>query len=334
MPGFEHAARFGSRRSIAAGGGWRPWLTRWLGRPDLAAHAPASVVAVPLNLPHRASEPTTPASSSAAVMSPAGTAWVATPVHLIAGLTNLHLDRRGLLRLPPEDLASIAQDFNRIFGEAELHLQPLANGEFLLRAPAAWNAITTEPARALVIDLESALPKGNTATALKRLGAELEMWLHSHPVNDARLRRGEPPVSTLWLWGGGALESLKSASAPVTDVACGVDPYLAGLWDLQGAPTRALPDRFGDLLSDPKPERATLVLEITPLLHTNPNWTVFEALVDLDRLYLSPALAALRARAVESVVLVANDMEVRLRSGDQMKFWRRSRPGITALQPA
>jgi hypothetical protein len=318
MPGFEHAARFGTRRSIASDGGWRPWLTRWLGRPDVAPYAPATVVAAALSSPTRAT----------------ATAWLATPVHLIAGLTNLHLDRRGLLRLPAEDLASCAQDFNRTFGDPDLHLEPLPNGEFLLRGPADWNAVTTEPARALVTDLGSSLPRGNAATALKRLGAELEMWLHSHPLNDARRRRGEIPVSTLWLWGGGSLESLKSARAPLTDLACGTDPYLAGLWHLQGAPTRAVPDRFGDLLSDSKSERATLVLEITPRLQANPNWTVFEALVDLDRLYLSPALAALGARALETVLLVVNDMEVRLRRGDRLKFWRRSRPGIAALQSA
>jgi hypothetical protein len=384
MPGFEHAARFGTRRSIAADGGWRPWLTRWLGRPDLAPYAPATVVAAVLRssthavataaatpaspghvdaatagapgTPNLAASPdhaaaTTAAAptlailpavdaqqrspstgAAAAVTSPAGTAWLATPVHLIAGLTNLHLDRRGLMRLSPEDLARVAEDFNLTFGDTDLHLESLPNGEFLLRGPAAWSAaVTTEPARVLVTGLESSLPKGKPATALKRLGAELEMWLHSHPVNDSRRRRGQLSVSTLWLWGGGTFESLKSSSAPPTDLACGADPFLAGLWHLQGAESHPLPERFGDLLSDPKPERATLVLEITPLLQTNPNWTVFEALVDLDRRYLSPALAALHARALESVVLVANDVEVRLRPGDRLKFWRRARPGIGAI---
>lgn len=326
MPGFEHSARFGARRSLAADGGWRPWLARWLGRPDLAPHAPASIAAAALEAGAQHTPPT------GAVTSPAGTVWLATPVHLIAGLTNLHLDRRGLLRLSPEDRAVCAADFNSTFGDADLHLQPLPSGEFLLRGPAAWSAVTTEPARAIVTDLGSSLPNGNGGGALRRLGAELEMWLHSLALNDARRRRGELTVSTLWLWGGGPLEPLKSASAPMTDLACGTDPYLAGLWHLQGASSRPVPDRLGDLLSDPKPERAALVLEITPLLQTNPNWTVFEALVDLDRRYLSPALAALHSRVLESVVLVVNDVEVRLRRGDRLKFWRRARLGITALQ--
>jgi hypothetical protein len=343
MPGFEHAARFGTRRSIASDGGWRPWLSRWLGCPDLASYAPAAIAAAALSpsvgeaqhwsrgsgdVPTGDSPST---GAAAAVTSPAGSVWLATPVHLIAGLTNLHFDRRGLLRLPPDDRAGFAGEFNRTFGDTDLHLQPFANGEFLLRGPAAWNAITTEPARAIVTDLESSLPKGNAGSALRRLGAELEMWLHSLALNDARRRRGDLTVSALWIWGGGALASLKSASAPLTDLACGADPYLAGLWHLQGAGSRPVPDRFGDLLSDPKPERSVLVLEITPLLQTNPNWTVFEALVDLDRRYLSPALAALHSRKLESIVLVANDMEVRLHRRDRLKFWRRAQPGIGAI---
>jgi hypothetical protein len=358
MPGFEHAARFGTRRSLAPDGGWRPWLARWLGRPDLAPYAPAPIAAAPGCSPVSVGQAArVDAGSSAApgaavpvsgapaaradtasiapgstAEAPRSTVWLATPVHLIAGLSNLHFDRRGILRLPPEELAGFAEDFNRTFGDTDLHLEPFANGEFFLRAPATWSAVTTEPARALVSELESSLPQGKAATALKRLGAELEMWLHSHPLNAARQQHGERPVSILWLWGGGPLESLKSVSAPPTDLGCGTDPYVAGLWHLQGATTGALPDRFGDLLSDPKSERAVLVTEITPRLQTNPNWTVFEALVDLDRLYLSPALAALHARSLESVVLIANDMEVRLQRNDRLRFWRRSRPGIRALQ--
>src|ERR1700679_1372623 len=45
LSGFEHAARFGQRRSIEGEGGWRPWLARWLGRDDLATVAPAVIAA-------------------------------------------------------------------------------------------------------------------------------------------------------------------------------------------------------------------------------------------------------------------------------------------------
>jgi hypothetical protein len=289
------------------------------------------------------------------------TAWIATPVHLIAGLTSLHLDRRSILRLPAADLESFALDFNHTFGDSGLRLAPLAAGDFLMQGPATLTAATTEPARALVADLEASLPRGNDAKAFKRLGAELEMWLHAHPLNETRRRRGDLPVSTLWLWGGtpaqtrqtpvlaggtpspaaGAhaappptqqLSSPPASSNTNTTLAFGDDPYLAGLWRLHGDQTHVLPDQLTDLLTDSRPQRAVLVTEVTSMLHLNPHWTVLEALAEIDRRFVSPAITALGEGGIESVVLIANDTQWRVRRRDRLKLWRRPRPGISALQ--
>jgi hypothetical protein len=408
FPGIEHVARFGGRTALE--GGWRPWLARWLGRGDLANVAPGVIAAVGVVPPPAGTSPAAGvASAAAAGVVPAAaerpsdsTAWIATPVHLIAGLTSLHLDRRSILRLPPADLESFAQDFNRTFGDSALRLTPLAAGDFLMQGPATLTAATTEPARALVADLEASLPKGNDAKALKRLGAELEMWLHAHPLNETRRRRGELPVSTLWLWGGtpaqagqtpvlaaGASASARqtpvlAAGAPAsagrtpvlaggdsasaghtpslaggtpapaagahaatppsqqlssppassnthTTLAFGDDPYLAGLWRLHGDQTHSLPDQLTDLLTDSRPQRAVLVTEVTSMLHLNPHWTVLEALAEIDRRFVSPAITALGEGGIETVVLIANDTQWRVRRRDRLKLWRRLRPGISAL---
>ena len=321
-------------------------------------------------------------------LSPSATAWLATPVHLIAGLTSLHLDRRSLLTLPLEDLQALAQDFNHTFGtDSELHLKAIGSGQLLMYGPGTLAATTTEPARALVNDLEASLPHGSGASSLKRLGAELEMWLHAHPLNEARSRRGELPISTLWLWGGGphlsgaahaittapqvtitAAASLPNAASPPdthntvrppgpcslqgpsslqgarptdsphpTALAFGSDPYLLGLWHLHGAQSLPLPTQLSDLFSHspdnrPTTQRAALVVELTPLLHTNPRWTVFEALAEIDRRFLTPALAALQQGKVANVVVIANDRKLHVRRRDRLKFWRRPQPGLTGLQ--
>jgi hypothetical protein len=372
LPGFEHAARFGQRRSIEAEGGWRPWLARWLGRNDLADLAPAVIAAAataaaPLHDFTAATTPsaaaprhdsiaaaTPPAAapgrdSTVAAASPAAapsldsTAWIATPVHLIAGLTSLHLDRRSILRLPAPDLESFAQDFNRTFAGSDLFLQPLPSGDFLLEGPGMLAGSTTEPARALAADLAASLPKGQDAKPLKRLGAELEMWLHAHPLNEARRRRGELPVSTLWLWGGGPrVAAPQTAITPSPNtragLAFGTDPYLAGLWRLHGDRPGVLPDQLNALLNDrpvndPHAQRAVLVAEVTPMLHSNPHWTIFEALAEFDRHFVSPSLAALRQGTLESVTLIANDTELRIRRHDRLRFWRRRQSTLTGLQP-
>jgi hypothetical protein len=207
-------------------------------------------------------------------------------------------------------------------------------------------AATTEPARALVADLEASLPKGNDAKALRRLGAELEMWLHANPLNETRRRRGELPVSTLWLWGGarapaGGTHEATATQQPDlatdssnthTDLAFGNDPYLAGLWRVRGDRSRVLPDQLADLLTDPHTQRAVLVAEVTPMLQLNPQWSVYEALAELDRRFVAPAIAALGEGVIESVVLIANDAAWRVGRRDRLKLWRRARPGISAIQ--
>jgi hypothetical protein len=314
-------------------------------RPDAAVASPSVAALQP----------------DAAAVPPLGaTAWIATPVHLIAGLTSLHLDRRSILRLSRADLESLAADFNHTFGDSDLQLTPLPAGDFLMRGPATLIAATTEPARAVAGDLDASLPKGNDARPLKRLGAELEMWLHASPLNETRRRRGELPVSTLWLWGGtpssiagatptpaGGVPASTSSSntrtggthtdsthtdSTHTDLAFGNDSYLTGLWRAHGDRSRALPDRFADLPADPHAQRAVFVLEVTSMLHLNPNWTVLEVLADLDRRFVSPALAALGEGDLETIVLLANDTQWRVRRRDRLKLWRRAHPGMTGLQ--
>jgi len=312
---LEQAARFG--RKALLGGDWRPWLARWLRRDDLAPAAPATIVAA-------ASDPSAAADLNA-------TAWFATPVYLIASLTSLHLDPRSILQLSPDERAVLAEDFNRTFADSHFRLHCVESGALVMRARGAVNAVTTEPARALACELEAALPGGPDSAALKRLGAELEMWLHAHPVNEVRAGRGELPVSTLWLWGGGAVAASTAVTredAASSDLLFGSEPYLTGLLRLQSAAPRALPDRLPDLRDHPGIQRMALVAEITPLLHTNPQWTVFEALADLDRRFLVPALAELRRGTTATVVFIANDIQLRLQRGDLLKFWRRRRQSV------
>ena len=322
LPGLEEAARFGQRS--VADGGWRAWLARWMGRDDLSLAAPAAV---------------------AAAGSPGATAgagvWIANPIHLIAGLTSLHLDYRGLLRLPAQDLARLAQDFTDTFGETDFHLEPLESGPFLLRSSRILNAMTTEPSRVLAHELEASLPNGPDAPILKRLGAELEMWLHSHPVNEVRARRGELPISTLWPWGGGvALQPADPTGAreaplarPGTPLAFGCDPYLVGLSRLTGLQLQSLPERLPDPADWPHAQRAVLVTEITALLQANPAWTMFEALAHLDRCFIMPAMEALRAGAVDRVLVMANDIRLQVGRRDRLRFWRRRpKSGSAALR--
>jgi len=316
LPGLQHVARFGSRSSMA--GGWRPWLARWLiadqNSGELPGAAPATVAAAAL------------------ATQQAGTVWLATPVHLVAGLTSLHLDRRSILRLSAADLTALATEFQRVFHDSGFVLEPLASGDFLLLGPQMPVAQTLEPARAMGNSIADAQP-GNPA--LRRLGAEIEMWLHEHPVNEARTRRGEVSITGLWLWGGGPApqpSDTRPATEALSDIAFGSDAYLQGLCASLGKKVFPLPQQLTDVFGYPQVRRAAVVIEIGLMLHSNPRWTFFDAVAQIDRAFIAPAVEALRAAKVERLVILASDHEVTLRARDRFKLWRRTPPGLSGLQ--
>ncbi len=315
-PGIEQLARFGDKAPLTEG--WRTWIAHWLGLPQYAGAPPASVAAAALE--------NAPAD---------GAVWLATPVHLIAGMTSLHFDRRSVLRPPAAELEQLAASFRDTFLGSGFDLRPLGSGEILLTGPEVSPPATTiEPARLVLTSVVEALPMGGGARPLRQLSAEIEMWLHGHPVNDERARRGALTVATLWLWGGGASAALPTTAAPreIMDAAFGSDAYLSGLWRLAGGESRPMPADWTAVISEARAQRALGVVEIAELLHANASWSLADAVADIDRRVLSPSLAALHRRELDRVVLLANDRRLSLRPRDRWRLWRRMRSVRSGLE--
>jgi hypothetical protein len=320
MAGIGTVSRFGAHEHLA--GGWRAWLARWLGREDLAQAAPASVAAAPLAI----------AAAAASPAAAAATRWIATPVELVAGLSGVHLGQRGIVRLTLPERAALCAAFLRTFGDSGLGLWPLSGGDFLLETPGIGPLPTVEPARCLGAEVRSHLPSGAGASALLRLTTEIEMWLHSEPLNAARRARGAQPVTRLWLWGGAGGSAVPApAGTAAPEPAFGDDPYVAGLWHLQGAPCRALPQRFDALLEPGGAARVVLSVEAGGELAGNSEWRLEAALAALDQRFVSPALRALEARQLGRLRLLANDSCVSLTRYSTLKRWRRRRAPLAAF---
>ena len=315
-PGIESAGRFGERAALEHG--WREWLAHALGRGDLAGVAPACIAAAEV-------------APGAAPAGASGTLWIATPLHLSAGGARLYLDHRGVLRLPPAELAPLAAAFQDTFGGSGFILTPLSSGDFLLSTAGIAAVATTEPARCAGSDFAEALPRGAAAAPLRRLLAEIEMWLHGQALNEARVRRGEPPVTMLWPWGaeGRALQPGRRAGRALR--AFGADPYVSGLCCLQGQLCRALPQRLQDVLADERTCGVVLVLEVGRELQPDRHDTLTQSLARLDARFVSPALQALRRGEVGSVTLIANDTRITLRRRSHLRLWRRPRAGLRSF---
>jgi hypothetical protein len=229
----------------------------------------------------------------------------------------------------------LVEEFQRVFHDSGFALEPLGSGDFLLFGPQMRVGEGTEPARFLGENVAEARKGSSSDPALRRLSAEIEMWLHEHPVSEARRRRGQAPVTGLWFWGGGPVpDAAKPAATSVglSDIAFGSDAYLHGLWASVGGTVLPLPQQLTDVFGYPHAQRAVLLIEIGSMLHSVPTWTFIDALAQIDRAFVSPAVGAVRSGKLERLVFLANDWQLTLGPRDHLKLWRRTPTGLAGLQ--
>jgi hypothetical protein len=223
--------------------------------------------------------------------------FVATPVHLVAGLTRLQFHARGALTLPPGAAAALAARFTTDWADPTLALVE-AGEALLLRAAGRFDVATVDPARYAGRDVGEALPGGADAGRLERLMTELQMWLHGRPPASAE----GLPVNALWLWGAGHAPLAGAAEWPALD---GGDAFLA-------AATAVVPGTTGRARFESW-SLAALARE-------------GRAFAESDARWFGPLAAALRSGALDAARLHVGGQEFVLRPRQRWRYWVRPRP--------
>jgi hypothetical protein len=290
--------RFNARRT--AGLQRAPLLERLLARADSAAREPDWRAAA-FSLVSAAQA--LPAIAAVAQYADLGsvdcaTVFLATPVHYVAAMSSVQLPADGLLELQPQEARALAEDFNRLWGDAGASMMAGPGGALYCGFDAPVRAQSIDPQRVAGKDIGEFLPIGADAPRLRRMMSEIEMWLFEHSVNRMRAARSAVPISGLWLWGGGAvLAQLPSLAG-----------WTAGEDALFGAfPARThYPRAAGS---------GVVVLEQTP---GSESWP------DAEARWLRPALAELGAGRIEELRLSAGERCYSLSAGWRWRFWRRA----------
>jgi hypothetical protein len=306
LPLFE--STLARARVTALAPDWRRWLAARNASVAGRTFAPSAAVA--------AAWPARPAVGRGP-----GQVWLATPVHYFAGLDSVHLHPAGLLRLDSVQQQRLVDDFAQVFAGTAWELRALGQRELLLSGPAI-EASGADPAYFAGSDPTAGLPRGEGAGTLRCLGAEMEMWLYEHPLNAERARRGELPVTTLWLWGAGPNSTVPAApvAAPATAAQLyGCDTYAEALWRLQGGAVHALPAAFDASVLAARSDSVFLY----PLLQPQ---GLTAALLQLEQRWLPAALRAVRQRRASVLRLLIGPRAYSVRWLDLVRFWRSSRP--------
>lgn len=250
--------------------------------------------------------------------------WLcADPVHLKFHHERVVLADSSAFPLDEDESAALIDALNGEFGDL---------GRFEAPHPQRWYLRLANPIDYAAPPLSAAagrtleFPEGGDAGQVKRWLNEIQMFLHAHPINQAREARGQPPVNSLWLWGGGESEEN-----------CGLSPIFSGIWSNQplaiglarAAHIPQHPDAtdLGDVLAHAAPNSHQLVVLDTllapALYEDSAAWR--EALQQLETRWFAPL-----ASSKVAVTLVAPTRYGLLRCDwsplDRFKFWRRPQP--------
>ena len=280
---------------------------------------------------------------------------------LRADPVNLNLQRDQLLlaavRAGSEEAAALCVSLNAHFAGQGM--------EFFAPHPQRWYVRldrlplmrTTPLSQVIGGDVRKVLPTGKDAAHWHQVFNEIQMLLHSHPLNEVREARGEPPINSAWFWGGGCDTLLAKPAdcgnsrqaapdAPEEDdvASCGdgcgenttlkknygnlsSDDVLAEMFaEAAGVPFSAWPEQWHYEGHD---KQLLVWTGLRSALQRGDLAGWRTALQDFEDGYARPIWHALRSGKVAQLQLdilgVDGMRRVRLTRGDAWAFWRRAK---------
>ena len=262
-----------------------------------------------------------------------GLGWTALqPVHLHTALDHLVLTAPGKLNLSAEESQALFEVAQPILSELSSRVLAPTPSHWYIGDEQVQDVVWCSPNRTVGRDIDMWMPYGPEGKRWRQLHNEIQMLWHDHPVNQARLVRGDLPVNALWLFGSGKIAQLP-LTFPFESIFAN-DPLLSGIGKLTHQSVTKLPDNFEKMytyLSRSELNRSnmqTLVwldALIAPALQQD--WSVWLSIFsELEQSWLCPAYQALCQQHVQRLTFVLMSEQGCLtlvpKASDRWKFWR------------
>lgn len=255
--------------------------------------------------------------------------WVyrADPVHLRPDRDRLLVLEPGRLALPEQHVSALIRDFNSLFAEDGLNLQAPHPDHWYLRVDGAPDLRTTPLDHAMARPMGECLPTGDDARAWMGHLNTMQMLLHESPLNRHREAEGRRTITGIWPWGGGRLPPAPDTT-PWAQVYTD-EPLVRGMARHLGVPLASIPEP-NDLFDQPSMTTAGPVLVDVgafPAVQDGDSFRDWESALNAFAIeWAVPLLEALRAGALQKVVLDLGARRWELTPQSLRHFWRRRKP--------
>lgn len=297
-----------AHRHIANERGFEPWLAREFGLDGGAMNE----TPVPYAALRRLGESGTAVSDGI---------WLcADPVHLRFARDQLILSDTGDLEITRIEATTLLDGLNQLLATQEpdfIRFEAKSPRRWYLRMKTPPDVSFSPLSEVIGRPISSYLPAGQADRRWQRVINDIQVYLHSHPVNQAREAAGKPTINSVWFWGPGSLPGKLTSPAPLVLTRNRIARGLAIAAGVRPDMPKRLPQLDALVVLDNllQPAR-TLDLD---------TWR--KQLADLEAQWFAPVLTALKARRIDELHISApgdrSALEARLGAMDLWKLWRR-----------
>jgi hypothetical protein len=236
--------------------------------------------------------------------------FLAHPVHFV--LQRDYFTLGDAVRLSTDEVKSLLLDLNQHFAREGLSFLAGKSGDFLyLHVNDDVDVTTFLLSEAMGRDVGKFMPQGKHGMKLQALLNEVQMLLHDHPINQAREQKALLPVNSLWLAGGGSIESMNQPAKALSFQLFANDILSLGLAKWAGIPCQKL------AAADAALKSAGDVVVVTDNHHLERNW-------------FAPLLQRLKKKELKALRfhfdLHGMTFTLHLKPLDTWKFWRKASP--------
>lgn len=249
------------------------------------------------------------------------------PVHLQAGQAQLILFGEWMLQVSRQEADHLMQAFNEMYREEGWRFYaPVPHRWYLRLDRQRQPQLSTTPLLSVTgRDINRFLPAGTDGLRWHGILTEMQMLLHGHAVNRARMEQDRAMINSVWCWGEGCLPA--SVGTGWNDV-WSAEPLSTGLARLAGVAHHAPVADAGQWLQQCTGSRPLVVLDAL-LQHWMEGDVVgwVAAVQALERQWFVPLKQALAAGKLSSLTLVpCNGAGYTVTGSGLRRFWRRKQP--------
>ncbi len=245
-------------------------------------------------------EPIAPITLMADGMQPGSGYWLrADPVHLQMQRTQLVLHPE--IPMNADEAAQLCTSLNTHFADEGLRFFSPHPQRWYLQMENVSDIVTRPLSQVAGRNVQTHLPKGSNALRWHKVFNEIQMLFFEHAVNQAREARGELPINSIWLWGGG--HAVEHLVRPYTKV-CG-DSFLAEAFaQAAGISYKILSDDLAQCADDSEDDVLIVWEGLRRPFHQGDLQGWRDSVQYLEQNYIAPLWKALRNGHIKQLSLI------------------------------